>query len=66
MFAVSRAKNSIFPYTGLNSYITCVYAGFTTTTRIHWEMCPKLKNGVEFPCHVTRSMILGLPYTGMF
>jgi hypothetical protein len=26
-------------------------------------MCPKLKNGVGFPCHVTISMILGLPYT---
>jgi hypothetical protein len=44
-------------------YNMCIHAGCTTTTHVHREMCPKLKNGVGFPCHVTRSMILGLPYT---
>ena len=35
----------------------------------HYSPCtsgfvPKIKNSVGFPCHVTRSMILDLPYTG--
>jgi hypothetical protein len=27
-------------------------------------LCQKIQNGVGFPCHDKRSLILGLPYTG--
>jgi hypothetical protein len=46
-----------------NSYTTCIYVGCTITAHVHRVLCPKLKNGVGFPCHITRSMILDLPYT---
>jgi hypothetical protein len=62
-----RAKRYIFSTcTHLAYYTTCVYVGCTTTACVHQDLCPKMKNGVGFPCHDKRSMILGLPHTGKF
>jgi hypothetical protein len=33
------------------SYERCVYAGCSTTTRVHWYLCHKIQNEIEFPCH---------------
>jgi hypothetical protein len=65
LFIKSRAKNKYFSTcTHLAHYTTCVYAGCSTTTRVHQDLCQKMKINVGFPCHDRRSMILGLPYTG--
>jgi hypothetical protein len=65
LFVKSRAKKYIFSTCmHLSYYTSCVYAGCTTITRVHQDLCPKMKNGAGFPSHDKRSMILGLPYTG--
>jgi hypothetical protein len=65
LFVRSRDKNIYFSTcTHLAHYTTCIYAGFSTTTHVHQDLCQKMKINVGFPCHDRRSMILGLPYTG--
>ena len=65
LFVRSRAKNKYFSTCKhLAHYIACVYAGFSSTTRIHQDLCQKMKINVGFPCHDKRSMILVLSYTG--
>ena len=64
LFDKSKEKNTNFSTcTHLAYYTSCVYTGCTTRARIHRDLCPKMKNGVGFPCHKRRSLILGLPYT---
>jgi hypothetical protein len=64
-FCSLQRKNTHFcTYTCPISYTTSVYAGCSTTTHVHRVWCSKIKNYVGFPCHVMRSMILDLPYTG--
>jgi hypothetical protein len=55
-----RQKQHFSTYTRPKYYTACVYAGCTTTTHAHQVLFPKIRNGVGFPCHVTRSMILDL------
>jgi hypothetical protein len=65
LFVKSRAKNTYFSTcTHLSYYTSCVYTGCTTTTRIHRDLCQKMKINIGFPCHDMISMILGLPYAG--
>jgi hypothetical protein len=64
LFVKSIAKNKYFSTCmHLSYYTTCVYPGYSTTTRIHRDLCQKMKINVGFPCHDRRFMILGLPYT---
>jgi hypothetical protein len=65
LFDESKAKNIHFStYTLPIFYTRCVYAGCSTTTRIHRDFYHKIKNEVGFPCHDIRYLILGLPYIG--
>jgi hypothetical protein len=43
-FDESRAKNTYFStYTHPICYTTCVYVGCSTTTRVHRDLCHKIK-----------------------
>jgi hypothetical protein len=66
LFDESRAKNTYFStYTSPICYTTCVYTGCSTTTSRTSGFVPEnTKNGVGFPCHDRRSLILGLPHIG--
>jgi hypothetical protein len=64
LFDESRAKNIHFStYTLPISYTRCIYACCSTTTCVYRDLCQKIQNKVEFPCHDRRYLILGLPYT---
>ena len=65
LFVNPRAKNTyVSTCMHLAYYTVCVYTGCSITACAHWDLCPKMKINVGFPCHDRRSMILGLPYTG--
>jgi hypothetical protein len=65
LFDESRAKNIHFSTCTLpNCYARCVYACCSITAPVYQDLCQKIQNEVEFPCHNRRSLILGLPYTG--
>jgi hypothetical protein len=61
---IQRQKYKFSTCTHLAHYTTSVYAGCSTTTRVHRICARKSKLNVGFPCHDRRSLILGLPYTG--
>jgi hypothetical protein len=64
LFDKSKTKNIYFStYTLPNFFARCVYACYSTTTRVYRDLCQKIQNEVGFPCHDRRSLIFGLPYT---
>ena len=57
-------KIHIFPHIRALSTIQHVYMQVAPLHPMYIEICArKYKNGVGFPCHDKRSLILGLPYT---
>jgi hypothetical protein len=60
-----KLKINIFPHIHALSAIQQVYTQAAPLQPMYIGICArKYKNGVRFPCHDKRSLILGLPYTG--
>ena len=58
-------KINIFPHIRALSAIQQAYMQFAPLQPAYIEIYAiKYKNGIKFPCHDKRSLILGLPYNG--
>jgi hypothetical protein len=65
LFAVPRDKIIFFPHICALTVIQHVYTQVAPLHPTYIRFCAQIKkNGIKFPCHVTRSVIFDLPYIG--